>query len=252
MQKQSTKIFLILILSFFTVTAFAQEYPDSGFTNKAEAKNLMVNGLKEGKWVWYYDSEMNIIKDTNAYPSSFRYVLAVFKNDLPFGIWRWYEKGSLITLIPYTNGKMNGVVKYYGGGKLYDSEKPFSNGLANGIAKIYYDNGQIKNETPHVNDTIEGGEKEYYESGKLKQETPYSKGKKNGVGKEYYENGVLKSETPYTDDKFNGVYKTYYEDGKLKSEAPWSNGRLFGIAKSYSEDGEIIKKSPFLNSKPMK
>jgi hypothetical protein len=44
------KPFLILILSLsFTISAIGQQ--DSGFTNKAEAKNEMVNGMKEGKWV---------------------------------------------------------------------------------------------------------------------------------------------------------------------------------------------------------
>ena len=53
------KPLLIVILSLsFAGTAFGQltpmEYPDSGFTNKAEAKNEMKDSLKEGKWVEYY------------------------------------------------------------------------------------------------------------------------------------------------------------------------------------------------------
>jgi len=47
------KAFTILILFFcFALAAIGQsDYPDSGFTNKLEAKNQLVNGLKEGKWV---------------------------------------------------------------------------------------------------------------------------------------------------------------------------------------------------------
>lgn len=52
---------LILILPpSLTLSAFGQTPPDSGFTNKAEAKNLMVNGLKEGKWIEYYDTDLNL------------------------------------------------------------------------------------------------------------------------------------------------------------------------------------------------
>ena len=63
------KHFLIILISIsFTLTAFGQpEYPDSGFTDRTEAKNLMANGLKEGKWVEYWDdSNDTITKDTNA------------------------------------------------------------------------------------------------------------------------------------------------------------------------------------------
>jgi|GEM_PF-5475944 hypothetical protein len=48
------KPLLIIILSFsFTISALGQkpEYSDTGFTNKAEAKNLIVNGKKERVYV---------------------------------------------------------------------------------------------------------------------------------------------------------------------------------------------------------
>ncbi len=38
------------------LTASSAAEDSLGFTNKAEAKNLMVNGLREGKWVEYEDS----------------------------------------------------------------------------------------------------------------------------------------------------------------------------------------------------
>ena len=59
------KPFFILIISLsISLIAFGQA--DSlGFTNKAEAKNLMVNGLKEGKWIEYiYGIKMNL-KDSS-------------------------------------------------------------------------------------------------------------------------------------------------------------------------------------------
>lgn len=59
------KPLLTLILSLlFTLNALGQqpEYPDSGFTNKKEAKNLMVNSKKEGKWLEYLEEER--IEDT--------------------------------------------------------------------------------------------------------------------------------------------------------------------------------------------
>ena len=57
------KYFLALILSLsFSLAVFAQA--DSGFTNKAEATNQMVNGLKEGKWLQYFKTKDGLEVET--------------------------------------------------------------------------------------------------------------------------------------------------------------------------------------------
>ena len=55
------KLLIGIVLLAFTLTAFGQqEWADSSFTNKAEAKNLMVNGLKDGKWIEYFGEKMEL------------------------------------------------------------------------------------------------------------------------------------------------------------------------------------------------
>jgi hypothetical protein len=52
------KPFLIILISLLTtLTAIGQSgvADSNGFTNRNEAKNLTVNGLKEGKWIEYID-----------------------------------------------------------------------------------------------------------------------------------------------------------------------------------------------------
>src|ERR1700728_4756526 len=97
---------IILILSLFSsLTVFGQqpEYPDSGFTNKAEARNLIMNGKEEGKWCeyiakifWTYGdvggvkdsiispddtSKFTPHSDSNYYPT-YWYYLSVYKDGL--------------------------------------------------------------------------------------------------------------------------------------------------------------------------
>ena len=157
------KPFGFLILSFFfAIRALGQDYSDSGFTfkHKAEAKNQMVNGVKEGKWCEYFK------RDTNQTPKSlsdYGFRLTIYKNGKPVGIQREY--GNQCKEIPYANGKINGIVKtYFGTGKIR-SETPYTDGIINGVERIYY---------------------EYSE--KLKQETTYTNGIK-GVTRNYSENG---------------------------------------------------------------
>jgi antitoxin component YwqK of YwqJK toxin-antitoxin module len=96
------KFFLIIFISLLTsLTAFGQvpEYHDSGFTNKAEAKNLTVNGLMEGKWIEYTNNTNdNFTNDTN----SLYYRLSVYKDNKPIGVQRgYYKSGKLYYLLYY-------------------------------------------------------------------------------------------------------------------------------------------------------
>lgn len=169
---------------------------DSCFTNKREAKNLMINGLKEGKWLIYQDSNANVISDTNA-PY---YVLIVFRAGIPV-VGRGYTR--------------RGSVNF---------EVPILNGMDNGLGKWYYDDGKFKAEVIFKNSKKNGVEKNYYESGVLESETPYKNDKQNGVEKDYYESGQLKGTYPFKNDEENGVEKEYWENGKLKSKTTFKNG----------------------------
>jgi antitoxin component YwqK of YwqJK toxin-antitoxin module len=126
---------LFILSLFFTLSAFGQqpEYPDSGFTNKAEAKNITVNGVQEGKWIIY-----NISRIDSNKPDTLEYLLAVLKNGRNFGVMRaYYMNGEIQSTVPYKDGLENGMVKeYYKDGKLKFSIQ-FING--NGGAGTFYD-----------------------------------------------------------------------------------------------------------------
>ena len=171
------KATFILILSLFTLSVLGQNYPDSGFRNKAEAKNLMVNGKKDGKWFEYhlrrYEGIFTDGDTTRRY-----YTLTVFKGGDRYGIERWYYiSGKLEGEIPFKDGEENGIMKcYYENGNLH-SEIPYTKGLRNGFQKVYYENGKIKWECMYVNNEPNGVETDYYEDGNLKETITYNNGK---------------------------------------------------------------------------
>src|ERR1700722_2198371 len=138
------------------VSLFAQD----GFTDKNEARNKTVNGLKEGKWIEYTDSTgTKITLDKNA-PG---YILSIYKAGKREGMARGYQNtGNLSTEIPYINGERNGMAKcYYADGKLF-VEEPFFHDKEEGMHKVYYDNGEIEQETPMLNGKAEGIARQYY------------------------------------------------------------------------------------------
>ncbi len=189
------KGFLILMVSAFVACNNAPEQnsgimpetiSDSGFTNKAEAKNITVNELKEGKWVEYYKfypySGLKVTTDTNA-PL---YYLTIYSSGKPSGLVRSY----------YKNGKIESISFY-------------SNGQSNGVSKKFYENGTVAMETPTLNGKLNGTSKMYYKSGKIESESSYKDGQPNGMTKLYYENGKLKVEK----NSINGIDVTskYYD-----------------------------------------
>lgn len=209
------KYLLIVILSLsFSLTVFAQA--DSGFTYKAEAKNLKVNGLKDGKWIEYLADDKKIVKDSNNH--SFRFFrLAVYKGGMLNGAARVYEKsGKLHSQTTYINNQKNGSEKYYQNGHVAVSVS-YAYGQKTGL-EDFYD----------------------FASGKLNLEIDYINGKKNGTEKVYYKSGKLLTEVTYVNNKENGVQKVYYEDGKLKQESIFTNDKVISV-ENYDEKGNELK-----------
>jgi antitoxin component YwqK of YwqJK toxin-antitoxin module len=156
---------------------------ESDFTSKDEAKNEMKNGLKEGKWFEY-----NIIRDDTGRIDTVGYILTIYKNGLPFGTVRTYDRqGKLRVETPYANGKKNGTQILYKDG-IVRFEYPYSNDQENGIVKEFDENGKLICEIPYVNGVKNGAEKVYYPNGKIRREAVYNNGK-TVTAKIYDENG---------------------------------------------------------------
>ncbi len=212
------KIFVIILSLSFSFTAFGQTYPDSGFTNKAEAKNIMVNGKKVGKWIEYMNGiQGQVIEDTE--DAQF-YRLTVYKSDNPLGIVRVYTKTGYLVLI-----------------------KPYKNGKENGIEKEYYYNHSLGKDIPVTFDSISN---RVAVNGSLKFKITYIDGKENGVAKGYYRNGKIRTIWFMNNGVATGTWKLYYENGNLQSESYYINGQEAGIIKYYYEDGQIQEDRPVL------
>jgi antitoxin component YwqK of YwqJK toxin-antitoxin module len=212
-------VFVFAASLSLSINALGQVVIDSGFTNKAEAKNQMVNGIKEGKWMEYVLNDVEKITDDSSKARYYR--LAVYKVGVLNGLVRSYEKdGEIHSTGFYSNGKKSGDYKFYEEGHVVLSI-PYIDDKETGVAKFY----------PSPNDTSSF-------SGIM--EISYIDGKKNGVEKEYYKSGKIMWEDTIINGKRDGIYRIYYESGKLKSETLYTNG-VKGIVKNYDENGNEIK-----------
>jgi antitoxin component YwqK of YwqJK toxin-antitoxin module len=189
MKLNSSMELLISILISFTFATAAIGQANSGFTNKAEAKNQMVNGVKEGKWM------------ENAPFFADFYLLTIYKAGKPFGIQReYYPSGKLYIQSTYRKGKKNGLEKRYNESGQLEVVSIYVDDKKNGIEKVYFASAD-----QHAISYINGKKTEWHMpdslNGKLFSETPYVNGIINGLEKEYDYHGKIEFETTYTNGK---------------------------------------------------
>jgi len=179
------KYLIFTLVLLLCLTSYAQQVPDTGFANKAEAKNLMVNGEKDGKWIEYLNNSMQDTKDTPAF---------------------YYR------LIEYNAGKPHGIVhEYFGKGEAAGKIRnriPYADGKKNGVATKYYYIGKCASVCTYKDGKIDGLETDYTNTGKITREINFVDGKKSRQ-KDYSANEKLVSETNYDGDKKNGLEKLY-------------------------------------------
>lgn len=185
-----------------------------GFTNKVEAKNETINGLKQGKWLEYLKMSSNYQLISTFEDSATYYRLVNYKDDNFEGIERFYEvNGKLLSEVEFVNGKAN--------------------------IKIYYDNGILRNETPLTNGQANGVVRTFHENGQLSSEKIFTNGLANGISKTYYKNGKISFENTLLNNKLNGTSKFFNEQGQLASETFFENNVGTGTTKFYDENGNM-------------
>ena len=148
---------------------------ETSFTSRSQAKNeVNKQGLRDGKWVDYFDESDNLIQDTTNY---FYYTLSIYDNGTPKGSFNsYYQNGKL-----KTNGTFSSILKEnqqldkssfpnkFVGVKLeYDYEKIYMKQLFNDIGNVT--NWTIYLKHNNKNDSIQI-ELEYSKSNAIIKET---------------------------------------------------------------------------------
>jgi antitoxin component YwqK of YwqJK toxin-antitoxin module len=124
--KHSSILLLIILVACNNNT-------DQSFTDKSEAKNQTINGLKEGKWLEYKDKHGKVLTDTD---NADYYVLTIYKADKPYGIaHKYYKSGKLQEETPYVDGKINGVDSMYNETGVLSAISTWRNDSMNGNMK---------------------------------------------------------------------------------------------------------------------
>lgn len=149
-------------------------------------------------------------------------------------------------LIPFKEGRINGVAVQwdYNGNKV--SETEYVNGKKQGREIIYHPNGNRQSVVNYVADKVEGMVIEYYETGEKLSAGAYTNGIENGVHTWWFKNGQIDQEVPYVRGQVDGVVRQWYADGQLKMEERFRMGEKQGTTQHWFPDGTVMSVQHFV------
>ncbi len=210
----------------------------------------------------------------------------LYLDDVKQGESYYYKKGKIYRIIPYKDGKKNGMAREFDENgnitaileykndfliKREEINKKDEKGLKQGYWKTFYPDGKIEKEMFFVNDTITGLYKVYNRLGQLVEKKEYNMGieilpdstkKDSLLWKEEYDNsgrikylGAFRNNKPigihkeYDYLKNNILAKIYNDEGILEA-----TGYLDSLNKKtgewlYYSDGKISSKGLYVNDK---
>ncbi|MBP9704286.1 MAG: CHAT domain-containing protein [Chitinophagales bacterium] len=213
------------------------------FTQLTAPNKTDKNGLRTGKWIFFYDVDNNLLKDA---VNADWYNTAKFKKNIPVGFVNEYsiENNNLVYSAQYKSmfpDTLNGIaILYYkNNNKKYIYN--YQDGLMQGLAEQFYPSGNIQWRCNYTDDLPDGNYTEYYENGNVMRSGSVTLGKKNGVFNFYRSTGVIEKSTTYENDLRIGITKNYDSSGLLTSVFPYENDMLTGVIKYYNTTGEVGK-----------
>ena len=157
------------------------------------------------------DTEINYV---NKYDSSGNLTFSGgYKNGIPVGIHRYYDKNGNVENSKIYNNK--GIV--------------VSEGIITDAGKK------------------EGDWKDYFDSGKLRDEGNYKNNQKEGKWKYYFQNGKIEETGAFKNNRYTGEWIWYYDDGNVWRDENYYNGREDGSSVEYDTIGNVITKGDYVD-----
>ncbi len=219
-------IFLIIFISsqFLVAQTDQINYTDS-------------KGLKQGKWMKYYDN------------GKVQYE-ATFLDNKPIGnVKKYYKNGTLKAEMIYAGN----IVRT----KLYNESGKLT-GVGNYINKekdstwnYYSDNtNKLVSKENYLNGVKQGKAYVFYEDSVIAEEVTWSNNEKNGSCRTFFPSGKVKSETIYKNDKINGIFNLYFPSGRLEITGKYSDGTRHGKWVFYDKESKIVSEVVYTHGVP--
>ena len=228
------------------------------YEDALKAKGHYVNGLADGEWLFYMETESERLSHSYTY-----------KNGKLNGVSKFYEiRPNPVKEETYLDGILTESREYFFNGSLQSSSF-YKDGLRTGRWEVYHNEDKVlRSFTNYELNVKEGEYKVYFNNGKVARSGVYKNN--NPIGEwtiyhdngnvdcrqvlnkqgdkwdfqTFYENGKIKDKgvsLNFNLTQYDGKYVEYYDNGKTKKEENYVNGERNGKYSLFSEDGKIIE-----------
>jgi uncharacterized protein len=209
----------------------------NGFVKDFEKNGNLMNIEKYVNGEQQFDAEELKVYDIryDYYPNGRVKIMGSYRNDLPDGVRREYNKeGKIEKGYIFREGKMiaEGII----------DEK----GLRQGFFKEYYETGQLMAEGKYENSKPVGNWKYYYPDGHLEQEGTFdSRSRQTGEWVWYHQNGNLWKKEYFENGIPEGEYIEYDITGKIIVKGEYFDGAETGHW--FWEIGDVREEGSFID-----
>ena len=125
---------------------------------------------------------------------------------------------------------------------------PFYNGRKNGLLRHYYSNGKLMSAVKYVNNLRCGVEKIWWANGKLKMFRNWNKGVKCGLCRLYNNEGIIKQKCNFKNNKLDGLSIKYTPEGFPETATFYNDGNILNNIIYYHHNTGNIYQVNFLES----
>jgi len=175
-----------------------------------------------------------------------------FVNGKPDGMWQVKDqKGKIYCEIPFLNGEINGVLKFYN--YAYPQEPYDYMSQEPGVTfpkKITY---HLSRTAEYKNGIPNGPTVDFNWAGEIVATVQYKDGFEEG--RSFERNDLAHTELNYSEGMLDGYVRTWLtlpaQDSMLLFDLNFQNGMLQGESRSYHINGQLAKKGFFLNGEPI-
>ena len=189
-----------------------------------------MQSTKIGTWTYYFPNGAVSSKET--YDKN---------GNLTGDVISYHENGQVASIVPYTNGVGEGLVKRYLDCGLLEEEYTISNDLYEGSGSYYRTNGSKASDYTTTNGQLEGEYLVYHPNGKVMEALIYKEGVIHGLYKSFYPNGQLQQQGEYSNGTLDGHWLGFHPNGVKKFEVSYKEDKLSGTAKYYTDDGVMTE-----------
>lgn len=215
----SFRLLKVLFLSLFMLMIGAATAQSENETDS--------EGRKQGAWV-----QLN--------PNGKVNYKGQFKDDKPFGKFKYYSTdGAIITILEFSSSDSAVATHYHSNGKK-SAYGFYVNQKKEGVWRFYDRKGVISSKVVFENGLKEGAYIVYNLNGSISRETVYKKNIENGYRKTFDSQGKLLTEGEIVDGQMDGMQKIY-RGGKINIKGAYKHAVRDGDWIYYDENGKQYK-----------